>query len=213
MLLGNARDHSDNFKTFGTYGANWYHYAPVDTHLTVNVDSVLQVLAKPWFSRLWLLQEACLARENICHCGLRTFRLEDLLRSASWMWTKRTFLPLYNGTDQDFARVRLTFARAIIMLDVVDKDVGWYARAVREGWFRDKVDTSAMFSLLSHSVSFETTESVDHVFAMLGLWRHFSQNEPELPLLLHPDYAKDAVDVFRYATRFTLQEFESLALL
>lgn len=212
-ILDNASKNTDHFKTHFHYGASWHHHASIDTSLVVDVDPVLDLLANPWFSRLWVLQEACLARDNVCHCGSRTFILNDLLRAASWLWTKRTFIPLYKDTDEDFPRVRLIFARATIMLDIIDKELGWYSRAVREGWFRDKEDTSAMFALLGHSVSFETSEPVDHIFGLLGLWRYFSEHDSELPLLLQPDYTKDVNTAFRDATRYALQESESLALL
>ena len=51
--------------------------APALTDLTL--DAVASVLHRPWFSRVWVLQEAALARHATVVCGSSTIPLEDLI--------------------------------------------------------------------------------------------------------------------------------------
>lgn len=188
------------------------HHLHQSSGINVHFDAqpIIQLLARPWFSRLWVVQEATLAKANLCHCGPFKFDLIPLLRVAKWLWTKRSHIELHDADN--FREIRQIFAPVFNLYDLVDENLGWFHQAFKRGWFKDKDDTSLMFAILEMTADFNATQSVDHVFAILGLWLRFSVPPITLPSLLQSDYGKSVSDVFRDATRYVMMESESLAL-
>lgn len=74
------------------------------TEIPSSCDSeALQILfRKPWFSRLWVVQEAILGRQAICYCGKYQVDWKDISQAAIWLVHKtpqlRTQLFLERGT-------------------------------------------------------------------------------------------------------------------
>lgn len=210
-LTTDIMDQTDRLATF-PLGPGPNHHLHQSSGINVNFDAqpIIRLLARPWFSRLWVVQEATLAKVNLCHCGSLTFDLIPLLRVAKWLWTKRSHIQLHDADN--FRKIRQIFAPALNLYDLVDENLGWFHQALRQGWFRDKDDTSPLFAILDMTADFDATQSVDHVFAILGLWLRFSSSHDTLPSLLQSDYTKTISDVFRDATRYVMMESESLAL-
>lgn len=56
------------------------------------LDGLLDLLGRPWWSRVWVIQEAALARNPVIHCGSQTFefrRLGEILQFfTTWMATE-----------------------------------------------------------------------------------------------------------------------------
>lgn len=54
-----------------------------ETCFLLAVDSVITLFARPWFERIWVLQEAALAREAAFRCGSHEIPLDSVFNAAS----------------------------------------------------------------------------------------------------------------------------------
>ncbi|KAK4494427.1 hypothetical protein PRZ48_014725 [Zasmidium cellare] len=208
-VIHEIEEETDGFKTLPfSGGPNFYLHRNSGVKQNFDAKSFLELCSKPWFGRLWVVQEASLASLNLCHFGTYSFDLLTLLRVAKWLWTKREHVDL--GYFADAHRV---LARAWRISDFADKECGWFHHARAKGWFKSSGDGEAPEVSLTHHLltelrNFACSQPVDHVFGLLGLYREFSGHE--LPGLLRPDYSKSVVEVFTDATRQAILEGENL---
>lgn len=211
-LLPEVEEATDSFQTLPLSGGpNFYLHRISGLKQSFDAGPFLRLCSKPWFGRLWVVQEASLARSNICHCGPYSFDLHALLRVAKWIWTKREFVDL--GL---FANAQRVLSRAWRISDFADKQCGWFHHARSKGWFQDHeggsesrgAECSPTHHMLTVLRNFACSQPIDHVFGLLGLYREFSGSE--LPVLLRPDYSKSVEDVFIDATRQAILEGQDL---
>ncbi|UJO15419.1 hypothetical protein CLAFUW4_08427 [Fulvia fulva] len=122
---------------------------------TFSHDAVLGLYCRPWFSRLWIVQEITLARCNVCFCGEYEFDLLYILRAAQWLYLKQRFLSPGHQNPAQLSAVRT----AVVLAGYVDPLTGWFA-----------YNESCHFAdLLTSLDSFNTREPQDQVFACLGI--------------------------------------------
>jgi hypothetical protein len=50
-----------------------------------DVQSALDFYRRPWFSRVWVIQEAVLAKTSTCYCGPHTILWNTVCRSTRWL--------------------------------------------------------------------------------------------------------------------------------
>lgn len=155
----------------------------------------LRLFDNPWFSRLWIVQEAALARSSVCFFGETQVTLVDILRLARWLLYKWSHLP----------NVSVSTYRGIV-------DAATIALAVgnEHGLFR-AVKSAAMTNCLLQYGQHRTSDRKDCVFAILGLWQMITK-ATMLPDTLQPDYKLSECEIFTRATRFAIQESHSLAM-
>ncbi|KAF2173595.1 hypothetical protein M409DRAFT_61939 [Zasmidium cellare ATCC 36951] len=137
-----------------------------------------------WFQRLWVVQEASLAKHNVCLFGGSSFPLEDVLLNAS-INTK----PMSFGLQS----TRSVFAAATMRQFAVSSHQPLNLGG--EHFLR-------YFPIIR---TMDTTDPRDRVYAVLDLYRHRAGLQ-SLPNLLVPDYTRPVADVFRAATRHALTE-------
>ncbi|KAI3336424.1 HET-domain-containing protein [Xylariaceae sp. AK1471] len=172
-----------------------------DEPLECQIDepAIASIFGRPWFQRLWVVQEGVLARSNICYCG-RNFSvgLTTLLRVAIWLCYCRDFISpwfwdfdgLHNAAD--------------LWTWIDDKDN------------LDNLNSESFTNLLLLARYRLSTEPRDRVFALLGLIDRKTEEEQEsIPeaLLLMIDYEKPCHKVMRDATRYAIQEIFNLRIL
>ncbi|USW50840.1 Putative heterokaryon incompatibility [Septoria linicola] len=98
-ILDELRDTTDNFKNLHNIGpganakkgAAVYSKAP--PLASINAQALIELLSHPWFTRLWVIQEAFKAPVNTCYYGQARFPLEDVLRICVWIGYNRGFCP------------------------------------------------------------------------------------------------------------------------
>lgn len=151
---------------------------------------------RPWFSRLWVVQEAALAPRSECFCGRHQMALELVLRAAKWLKYK---VPSRHGVNVS------SFERVSLMFDHADHTFGLFAGG------RSSV-RPAMIDLLQHLRFFRAREPRDHVFALLGLW-HKHHPDETLPASLEPHYSSPLSTILWRATQFAIEEAGNLAAL
>lgn len=143
-------------------------------------DLFLRFFDRPWFSRLWVVQEAVLAPASIMLCGDFEIQLINVLRAARWCWYKFEYLKDSLLDPQSFLDGPQE------LFDLMDAKYGLHGRKSRIHIYR----------CLRLGRLFATTLPVDKVYAALGL---LAQSERESHFL-RPDYSKSLVDVLRDAS-------------
>jgi hypothetical protein len=160
------------------------------------LPAMLKLFENPWFSRLWIVQEASLAPTSICYCGNHEIPLLDVLRVASWV--------VYNWLHLEV--ISMSHSRNLLNGRIIFKSIneryGYPSHDIRNG----------MLLCLRDFVGFHTLDPKDHIHAILGLWQKFTK-AAELPPLLRPDYALSVSTIFANATRLVIRECKHLPLL
>lgn len=156
-------------------------------------EALQSLYDRPWFSRLWVIQEAALAPRNVCLWGEYQLPLFNLLRAAVW----------YRYKNYRFEIIRdKSFVKAARFYDAV-----YYGATSRP--FSDSREQRSLASYLDLSRHFESSVASDKVFAMLGLLDSRSKVD-DFWALLTPDYHKPASMVFRDAYRAALMQDQML---
>lgn len=209
IVFEEMKQDTDDFKTFPMPGdADYYHHFGSGLKTTIDLTPLMRLCSRPWFGRLWVVQEAALAPENSCWCGDHTFDLITFLRVARWLWMKRNYLTLGPFSDTESA-----FVTAGLMFKIADKEFGYYQVGSRQKSF-DKNDwrqfaASPTYWLLVGLQEFACRQPIDHVYGLLGLYQQLSGND-QLPELLQPGPSKSVSEVFTDATRLAILEGSNL---
>ena len=138
-------------------------------------------------SRLWVFQEAALARRNFCFIRHFEIPLLDILWATQWMFYKHMFVP-------NVILDRPAFYIASELFKFVAGRYSKYASSER--------DQPEWWDLVTMTRHLRVTDPREQVFGMLGL----KQWDGGIPYLLTPDYGKPVSSVLRDAARFALQD-------
>ncbi|EME42344.1 hypothetical protein DOTSEDRAFT_25956 [Dothistroma septosporum NZE10] len=152
-------------------------------------SKLIAIFESPWFRRLWVVQEAALARHSTCFLGPVSFALEDVLLLAS-----------VNLKPADYTgSIAASFYAASYMRPFILQEPA------------DGLSTTLRsFRLLVKNM--QTTDPRDRIYAVLELFVAGAKLT-DIPDLLKPDYQKPKGLVFRDATRYALEEPNSNTLL
>lgn len=192
-IVEDARIETEDFRTlpqtaYDEHGA----YVVSTSPLNASFESApLQAFFnRPWFHRLWVVQEATLANWSICHCGPHEVALADILRTAQWLFYKQRFL--------DF---QIFENRGIVNAARV-----WEFADHEYGWLHSEENRPTEFRPLLHALrDFDTYDPKDHVFGVLGLYQVLV-GTAMLPRGLIPDYNRSTTEVLESATLFAIEE-------
>jgi hypothetical protein len=156
-------------------------------------EALQSLYDRPWFTRLWVVQEAALAPKNVCLWGEYQLPLFNLLRAAVW----------YRYKNYRFEIIRdKSFVKAARFYDAV-----YYGATSRP--FSSSRAQRSLASYLDLSRHFESSVASDKVFAMLGLLDDKIKYD-DFWALLTPDYHKPTDLVFRDAFRAALLQDQML---
>jgi hypothetical protein len=143
-------------------------------HVEKLQSELLALLSKPYFTRVWVVQEFVLARSVVIWCG--EYFADAVMFDK--LWREDEELPNYWKLSQSIL-----------------KTPAWplfkYRRDFRR---RGKKETSSNFRLRNLLLSFSSSQSsevYDKVYGFLGI----SSNNPEEAHIIHPDYSKTPVEV------------------
>lgn len=196
QLNDEFRRDTDNFtNVFNTLYASPTIVKSSSKQVLARIDrkALAQFYYRPWFSRLWVVQEAALAPQNLCFCGRYTIALEPVLRAARWLRYKSG-----SGHGVDYA----SYENCSVVFTYADGDHGLFAGS-------GSPLKPRMLDLLVNLRIFGASEPKDHVFALLGLWQKHHPDQI-LPASLAPDYISPLSTVLRRATQFAMLEWGSL---
>ncbi|KAI6826349.1 hypothetical protein KC340_g11720 [Hortaea werneckii] len=157
---------------------------------------LLQLFASPWFRRLWVVQEAVLARQNICHYGDLQMSFTDIIRTARWLLHKQNHLHFRFWDETGLGNAAMI----------------WKYADTEHGTFGKNSTTHApatFFNLLDDLQSFEVHEPRDHVYGLLGLHKRLRQST-SASSILQVNYEKSVASVLRDGTLYAIRESRSL---
>lgn len=167
-------------------------------------------IKRAWFNRVWVIQEAFLAKHIDVLCGPHALSWEHDI------WEVAKFL-------------RDTNLGTLLMMQVdetahPDRTSTTYVNnSLNNQYHLEAMKTAAaqkplsLELLLAYSRYFQATQAQDHVFGLLGIWK-FSQGMKELPEEMRPDYSRfkelDFVaQVFTRYSWFIIQDTADLNIL
>ncbi|KAI0129709.1 heterokaryon incompatibility protein [Xylariales sp. AK1849] len=131
-------------------------------------ESMIDVLQRPWFNRLWIIQEVCLAPDVTFLCGSKTLCFECFRCACA-------FFPLYNGNwMHTVARVvsQATVNRANLLFELLQT----FNRMFRErkaihqlGQRQSYYDIMLKYNVNDQGKKINCTMAEDRLFAVMGL--------------------------------------------
>ena len=148
-----------------------------------------------WFGRLWVLQEAALAPDNVCYSGTYTFPLIQVLRVAAWLHHK------FHHLDHELAGC-FGLANAVAMFAFVDKDHG--------GLGIDLTGKTRLYEVLDFTSRFGTSRPHDKIFALLGLLHYDQRFDFAKTSIQRPDYRRPVLNLFAEVSRLIIEQDEIL---
>ena len=164
---------------------------------TIDAECLTSLFSRPWFGRVWVIQEAALARGNICYCGSFSINLEEVLRAMTWLDHKHLHIDRRLVYCQ-----KMRSARDLWYL--VDHEHGWFYTPSRGNKVPD------LPYLTNLSSRFDATDPRDKLFAIVGLAEKASG---KIHPLITPDYTKSVKQVFRDGARYIAEELRNIEFL
>ncbi|KAK9424819.1 putative Heterokaryon incompatibility domain-containing protein [Seiridium unicorne] len=204
-LLQEVRRKTNEFSEF--HGVMRSYKWSLQRDVNMSIDCVLDeealtsLFGRPWFQRLWVVQEAALAPSSLCFYGPDlTISLIELIRTAIWISynSHSVSRKLHDNDDLHNA--------ADLWSLVDDREA---SKASRNAY---SSDLSSLMFLSRYRLS---TEPKDKVFGVIGLlWRDDGTAEEEVDIsLLKTDYNKPLERVLCDAARYAIQESNDLRTL
>ncbi|KAH8725744.1 hypothetical protein GQ44DRAFT_202306 [Phaeosphaeriaceae sp. PMI808] len=151
------------------------------------LDAVLALLMRPYFTRVWIRQEVGLASHAIIHCGPQMLEWETFRSCVAWL----SYKPYYASA---VSAGKLRHIQDHIRL--VDRLCKWKPGIIRYA------------SLRFYLADAQCTDPRDKIFATLALLR---SDEQQLGIL--PDYSQGTEQVYTEVARRALIRHKSLNIL
>lgn len=201
-ILEEIKIETNDFHDFVTQiYADGYNFVFSETAMSAQIDwpAVLDYFSSPWFTRLWIVQEAALSDQSICYRGPTELPLENVLMAAYWIMHKYTSLS------------RLDRCRGVECAGVIFMYA--HRRYGRHNILLNAGLRATTLSLLLVSLTdFDSHDPRDHVFGMLGLYQKYMMTT-DIPPCLRPNYHAAISEVFRNAARLVMREDCNLDIL
>lgn len=167
------------------------------------IEATIKLLERPWWDRVWVLQEVILAKKAILCCGPKsvdwTFfqaMLYTLIRQA-----KRSRIHQSSSLSRD---ARAGKAQTILLARAQQTSAFFFLQGASLS--PQKTRHFGMANLLSLTSDFDATDARDKVFALVGL---LPENSPER-LFFEPNYLVNARQLFIQVAKHFLQTTQRL---
>jgi hypothetical protein len=145
-----------------------------------------ELFAKPWFSRIWCVQEIRLARDALVLWGQMKIPWADLAMSASWILDKTTEVGVENDP----------------LIPLVEEVFVANAREMGEK------GTATLLELLEYFHEFQATDPRDKVYGLLSLVSPRSERDA-----IQVDYNKTVEQVYAETVLIMIQLYSQLSTL
>ncbi|KAK1241087.1 hypothetical protein MKX08_001061 [Trichoderma sp. CBMAI-0020] len=156
------------------------------------ISAFLRLIARPWFTRCWVLQEVCLAKEAILLCGTQAIDWDLFYIGFT--------ITIFMGGKGLRGRPKQLFRTALILI----------------GTLRPKLnDASSPYKgagllwLLRKVMSLNATEAHDKIYSILGLLSH----EESLGLSIVPDYTQSIAECYQKTSLLIMSRMNNLDIL
>jgi len=159
------------------------------------LGEVREILARPWWTRVWIMQEAIVARRLILMCGDQTFDWDGVGRAVDRM----------RGTMGIRGAIEV-FGTVMNPEVLVEDQTYRLISRFRDIWSKKRWNVS-IFELMYEFRRLDCTDPRDRIFGFLGLAAAAFDFE------IKADYQTSTVDVFIHSSRTIIEKSESLDLL
>lgn len=147
-------------------------------------NGLRDLVERPWFTRLWVLQEVGLSRRAIAFCGNYSVEFGEIVLFSLYRSHMGKFLERIRAMPWN----RIYYALGSI----------WSTFGIQDSWMNDggtleKVKDyfqaqckPGLLDVLETSREFAATEDIDHIFALMG--HPLAKSEDGLANIVEPDY-------------------------
>lgn len=187
-----------------------------DSHKTILVQGLQDILSRPWFRRLWVVQEIWFSRDAEIRLGGDSFSWSNLEGLSGLLHSLFTGPGLTNY--RPFQPVRSVPREPFLWTKQLEKDhaSSWAYDdpLARLGPLRDYEygNRGDLLHILQRTAAAECTDLRDHVYGILGMLgrrqkalmtRHLTERTKQAFTI---DYTKSIAEVFADAAKFDLEE-------
>jgi Heterokaryon incompatibility protein (HET) len=149
----------------------------------LSLDSLVWLFSKPYFTRVWVVQEIYANDSRMVHCGEEVINWERLQMVASYFTTNTAWSKQYGFTSTHC----------------------WYVAKLSAVGFSYPENWPQMLYLASN---FASTDPRDQIFGLRGLMKQGQGAD-----LLMPDYSKSTLEIYRDSVESALMDFQSTDVL
>jgi Heterokaryon incompatibility protein (HET)/Clr5 domain len=172
---------------------------------SVQWEAFSELTKRPWFSRLWVLQEVVLAKSATVYWGSHQIAWADCVDALTLVASMRDRIPrswhLSSQTKYGSAFPQSEESSALRFVQVSNRVV---RKNTNGGW---KDNLQSLETLLSMTRSLQITDPRDRIYALIGLASDTTS------ILISPNYSKTAFRVYSDYLYFHFQQSGSLDIL
>ncbi|KAG4443343.1 hypothetical protein IFR05_001132 [Cadophora sp. M221] len=185
--------------------------------------AVVDVFTRPYFGRIWVVQEIVLSRDAVIICGPNRIPWRDFLNVSKVIASlgTLTFRRVEDLTETlERGPEEPDYIRHVKVKDIVDqtdedhfKFANKWHRVIGIGDLQDAQtsDCRSLALCLEQLLGHEVTNPLDRVYGMLGMIKPTSEYAHNRPIV--PSYKKTIQKVYREATKWAVRDLESLKIL
>lgn len=159
------------------------------------LDVMATLFSRPWFQRVWVLQEAQRAERTWVHCGKSSAPWRELLAASEWVESETAFSP-----------------GKVTMPSIWFNSAIGNQRSTSEGSSASQTSQLPFLDVFLHGLHMKATDPRDKIFALLPFGN--DTNDPDdLSPLIEPSYKKSVGKVFADFTKWWITTYKSLSIL
>lgn len=161
---------------------------------------LVTLFKRPWFTRVWVLQEAVLSPKATCHWGDWKLSWYHVYRTGRWCLEERR-----RGRNNVMGIIDLSDCYSGLMFAAT----AWLYAAARH---IDALEWLSLADTMNYCTSLEALDNRDRLYAILGLFTYHVRRSAYLEWLT-VDYTRSELEVFCDATRAAIIQRPSLEIL
>lgn len=162
-----------------------------------------RLLARPWFSRRWVVQEMALARKATVHCGTKSIPWSDFADAVALFGIIREEVVKHLSPDQVY---EIGEIHALGAASLVDISSNIYRKDHFDGHIQERLLN--LESLLAKLPMFNVSQAHDAVYATITLGKDTFDNNT-IPV----DYTMSPTKLFARVTEYIIEKSGSLDII
>ncbi|OAA55271.1 heterokaryon incompatibility protein [Niveomyces insectorum RCEF 264] len=185
--------------------------------------AITTVFARPWFRRVWVLQEALAGENTVVHCGNESMPWQELVAVNGYLSSQHNFLaPLHSAPQALMPAMWATLIGGKQRAKRANAETQNRVDATRDKPTGTSTITNAddqspgapsLLDVFLAGLDLEASDPRDKLFALLSFGRETGHRMQNLPLAVQPNYTKAPEHVFADLTRWLIAEKGSLDVL
>ncbi|RKL25729.1 hypothetical protein BFJ68_g356 [Fusarium oxysporum] len=177
--------------------AGWYG----NTQLSFLMSTLYE---NPWFTRVWVIQEALSAKQPFIHCSGEQVPWEEVVQVSNWLEN-----PGYSSQNPHIVSQQISMAAIWKTLKPKGKTTEVPTIPIET---QDTNELSSILEVFLSGLDLKATDPRDKLFALLT-FANETHDTTKLDDLIRPNYDKSKERVFADFTRWWIREHNSVAIL